>query len=119
MERPINVNEGLWEFCKYQNDLLKQYKEYIEKTILVKILENYKPVTKCIDGDPRKSEWWNQECRVFEVKIPESRFMMLETPNVKRQWDILNWDQPLIKPEIYLNVLYKAMEEQQKDANSN
>ena len=40
MEKPIDVNDGLWEFCKYQNELLKNYKEFIEKTILVKILEN-------------------------------------------------------------------------------
>lgn len=118
MERPINVNEGLWEFCKYQNELLKAYKGYIEKTILVKILENYKPTSKYVGDSLHKSSWFDQECKVLEVNIPESRFMMLETPNVQRQWEILNWDTPLIKPEIYLNVLYKAMEEQQKNANS-
>jgi hypothetical protein len=118
MERPVNVNEGLWEFCKYQNELLKMYKEYIEKTILVKILENYKPASKYVGDDPRKSEWLEQECRVLEVKIPESRFMMLETPNVQRQWEFLNWDRPFVQPEVYVNLLYKAAEEQKKNVET-
>lgn len=118
MERPINVNEGLWEFCKYQNELLKMYKEYIEKTILVKILENYKPASKYVGDDPRKSEWLEQECRVLEVKIPESRFIMLETANVQRRWELLNWDMPFVQPEIYVDLLYKAAEEQKKNVET-
>lgn len=102
----VDLNEGIWEFCKYQNELLKKYKEYIEKTIHVKILEKFDPAKD--SGRP----WFEQECRVHEIKIPETRFVILETPNVKRQWEILNWDQPLVKPDVYLNVLYKAMEEQ-------
>ena len=103
----LDLNEGIWEFCKYQNDLLKQYKEYIEKTIHAKILEKFD-----ISAKDSGQIWSERECRIHEIKIPETRFVILETPNVKRQWDILNWEQPLIKPEVYLNVLYKAMEEQ-------
>ena len=107
MRRLLDLNEGIWEFCKYQNDLLKQYKEYIEKTLHAKILEKFDPASKD-SGRP----WCEHESRVHEIKIPETRFVILETPNVKRQWEMLNWDQPLIKPDVYLNVLYKAMEEQ-------
>lgn len=119
MKYHIDVNKGLWELCKYQHDQIKQYKEFIEKTILVKILENYQPISKRIDGCPRKSEWWDQECRVVEVKIPEARFMAIQSPNVQKRWEMLNWDTPVVKPEIYLNLMYKAAEETQKNADSN
>jgi hypothetical protein len=111
MKDHIDVNEGLWELCKYQHDQIKQYKEFIEKTILVKILENYTPAK---DSRP----WFEQECRVVEVKIPETRFMMLQTPDVRKRWEMLNWDTPVVKPEIYLNLMYKAAEEAQKNADS-
>ena len=115
---PYDVNEGLWELCKYQHDLIKQYKEFIEKTILVKILEGYTSISKRIDGDPHKSEWWDQECRVLEVRIPEARFMAIQSPNVQKQWEMLNWDTPVVKPEIYLSLMYKAAEEQKKNAET-
>jgi hypothetical protein len=112
MKDRIDANEGLWELCKYQHDLIKQYKEFIEKTILVKILENYRPATDY------KHDWWDKECRVVEVKIPESRFMALQTPNIQKRWEMLNWDTPVVKPEIYLNLMYKAAEEQKKNAEA-
>ena len=118
MKDRIDVNEGIWELCKYQHDLIKQYKEFIEKTILVKILEGYKPVADYVGDDPRKHDWWDAECRVLEVKIPESRFMALQTPNIKKQWEMLAWDTPVVKPEIYLNLMYKAAEEQKKNAEA-
>ncbi len=118
MNRPINVNEGIWELCKYQHSQIQQYKEFIEKTILVKILEGYKPVADYVSDDPRRHNWYDKECRVLEVMIPESRFMMLQTPNIQRQWEMLNWDTPVVKPEVYLNLMYKAVEEQEY-VNSN
>ena len=108
---PIDVNEGLWELCKYQHAQIKQYKEFIERTILVKILENYTPAK---DG----RSWLEQECRVHEVKIPETRFMALQTPDIQRRWEMLDWDTPVIKPEIYLNLMYKAAEEQKKNVET-
>lgn len=116
---PYDVNEGLWELCRYQHALIKLYKDFIEKNILVKILEDYKPISERIDGDPRKSEWWDQKCRVVEVKIPEARFMAIQSPNVQKQWEMLSWDTPVVEPEIYLNLMYKAAEEAQKNADSN
>ena len=116
---PIDVNEGLWELCKYQHDQIKQYKEFIEKTILVKILKNYKPVAAYVNDDPRRCSWYDEACSVLEVKIPEARFMMLQTPDVRKRWEMLNWDTPVVKPEIYLNLMYKAAEEQKKNADSN
>jgi hypothetical protein len=118
MEKPINVNEGLWELCKYQYDQIKAYKEFIEKTILVKILEDYKPVAAYAADDPRRYNWYDEECRVLEVKIPETRFMMLQTPDVRKRWEMLSWDTPVVKPEIYLNLIYKAAEEQKKNAET-
>lgn len=111
MKNRIDVNKGLWEFCKYQHDQIKQYKEFIEKTILVKILENYRPAK---DSRP----WFEQECRVVKVKIPEARFMVLQTPSVQKRWEMLNWGTPVVKPEIYLNLMYKAAEEQKKNAEA-
>ena len=119
MKDHIDVNEGIWEFCKYQHDLIKQYKEYIERTILVKIREDYKPVSHYVADDPRRYDWYDRECKVLEVKIPEARFIMLQTPNVKKQWEMLNWDTPVVKPEIYLDLIYKAVEEQKKNAEAN
>lgn len=115
---PYDANEGLWELCRYQHALIKLYKDFIEKNILVKILEDYRPISERIDGDPRKSEWWDQGCRVVEVKIPEARFMAIQSPNVQKQWEMLNWDTPVVEPEIYLNLMYKAAEEAQKNADS-
>ena len=115
---PYDVNEGLWELCKYQHDLIKQYKEFIEKTILVKILEGYKPVADYVGDDPRRHNWYDKECRVLEVRIPEARFMAIQSPNVRKHWEMLNWDTPVVKPEIYLNLMYKAAEEQKKNAET-
>ena len=111
MKDRIDVNEGIWELCKYQHDLIKQYKEFIEKTILVKILENYTPAK---DSRP----WFEQEYRVHEVEIPATRFMALQTPRLQRNWEMLAWDTPVVKPEIYLNLMYKAAEEQKKNAEA-
>lgn len=115
---PYNVNEGIWELCKYQHDLIKQYKQFIEKTILVKILEGYKPVADYVGDDPRRYNWYDSEFRVLEVKIPEARFMAIQSPNVRKQWEMLNWDTPVVKPEIYLSLMYKAAEEQKKNAET-
>lgn len=110
-DKQIGINEGLWEFCKYQNSLLEKYKEFIEKTILVKIIDQTKPHHDYfgVRGVPEG------EVQVREVTIPETRFFALETPNIQRQWNILQWDRPLIQPEVFVRVLYEAKESQDKN----
>ena len=44
--------------------------------------------------------------------------MAIQSPNVRKQWERLNWDTPVVKPEIYLNLMYKAAEEQKKNAET-
>ena len=104
IDRQHTINDALWEFCKYQHGLIKMYKEFIEKTILVKIKENerYAP-DYCTVG-----EGDIQEVRVKEIRIPESRFMMLETPNVQRQWEMMNWEMPQVDPEVFLAIMSGA-----------
>jgi hypothetical protein len=102
MKNYIDINEGLLELCKYQHEQIKQYKEFIEKTILVKIYENYTPVK----DDP----FGFGCCTAHEVIIPETRFMALQTPYIQRNWEIFNWETPVINPEIYRDLLYKAVE---------
>ena len=109
----IDVNEGLWELCKYQHNLIEQYKNFIEKTILVKILENYKPA-KYSD-----EEWFCQELTVHEVRIPETRFMNLMSPRIQRSWQMLSWDTPVVKPDVYLNLMHKAAQEEKNNVETN
>lgn len=107
MNNYIDINEGLLELCKYQHDQIKQYKDFIEKIILTKIYENHTPV--------RDDSFGFGCCKAHEVIIPETRFMALQTPTIQRNWEMLNWETPVVDPEIYRDLLYKAVVEQKKN----
>lgn len=97
------------ELCKYQQDIIKQYEEYIEKHIHAKILE---------EDCSRKSTFDLVEVVAKRITIPETTFMMLCEPWVIKEWDWLKAQTPLISPDYFINIAYKEQEEK-KNANSN
>ena len=111
----FDINEYLFEFCKYQHELLKKYKEYIEQNIHAAIKDDSWKL-----DDPRIADW--VECQ--HIKIPETEFVMVVSPSVKYYWNLLQYERPFINPDIFVKVLYEAKkqqdeEETQKNANSN
>jgi hypothetical protein len=92
------------ELCKYQQEIIKQYEEYIEKHIVAKILET---------DIPESGLFGPKEVVYKRITIPESTIVMRCDPYVVREWDYLKAQTPLIDPNYFLHVAYKEREERQ------
>lgn len=99
----IEVNEYLLEFCRYQHEIIKAYKEYIENNIHKAILEN------SVESPNHWSSGWSSFKR---VQIPSAEFIIRETPATKRYWNFLQLERPVIEPDIFVKVLFDAAIEQ-------
>ena len=91
------------ELCKYQQDIIEQYEEYIEKHIHAKILEEN--ITRKFPPDP------DDYVVAKRVTIPETAFTMLCDDRVIKEWNWLKAQTPLISPDYFINIAYKEQEE--------
>ena len=98
----LDIPHMFLELCKYQQDIIKQYEEYIEKHIHAKILEeecSHKSMLSC------------DKVVAKRITIPETTFMMLCEPRVIHEWNWLKAQTPLIDPGYFINIAYKEQEE--------
>lgn len=100
----LDIPHKFLELCKYQQDIIKQYEEYIEKHIVAKILET---------DTPEPVLFGPKESLYKRITIPESTIVMRCDPYVVREWNYLKAQTPLIHPDYFLNIAYKEREEKQ------
>ena len=105
----LGVNFKLWELCKYQQNIIDKYKEYIEKQIHQKITEETSKQSR-ID--------FNQDSVFRHITIPETRMVACCDPWVHKNWEMLQAENPVITPEYFISLAYREMEEK-KNADSN
>ncbi len=105
----MDIPHKFLELCKYQQDIIKQYEEYIEKHIVAKILE---------EDCSRKSALDLDRVVAKRITIPETNIMMLCEPWVIQEWNWLKAQTPLISPNYFINIAYKEQEEK-KNVDSN
>lgn len=99
----IDIPHKFLELCKYQQDIINQYKDYIEKHIHSKILEEN--TTRKFPPDP-------QDYVVAKrITIPETTFTMLCEPYIIREWEWLKAQTPLVSPDYFISMAYKEFEE--------
>jgi hypothetical protein len=98
------------ELCKYQQDIIEQYEEYIEKFI------THVPVKSTISPfkDPMKLE----RLEVKHITIPEVRLAMLMTPACRFEWEYLKSMTPRVSPDYFISMAYKEYMER-KDVETN
>jgi hypothetical protein len=105
----MDIPHKFLELCKYQQDIIKQYQEYIEKHIHAKILE---------EDCSRKSALDLDKLVAKRITIPETNLVLLCEPWVIQEWNWLKTQTPLISPDYFINIAYKEQEER-KNADSN
>ena len=105
----MDIPHKFLELCKYQQEIIKQYQEYIEKHIHAKILE---------EDCSRKSPFEIKEVVAKRITIPETTFMLLCESWVLEEWNWLKVQTPLISPDYFIAAAYREQEEK-KDAETN
>lgn len=97
------------ELCKYQQSIIEQYKEYIEKYIHQPIKEN---ITS--DFDPLK-------CKTVVFKqftIPETRLAVCCSGACASEWEYIKTTTPFVSPDYFIEMAYKEYMEK-KNAETN
>ncbi len=90
------------ELCKYQQDIIKQYQEYIEKQLHQHIVEKDTRV-----GDP-----FTLTSSVYkEITIPQTTLIMNCSPAVWHEWEWIKETTPLISPDYFIEMAYREREE--------
>lgn len=109
----LGINFKLWELCKYQQNIIDIYKEYIEKQIHQKITEETfkQPNFKQPNID------FSQDSVFRYITIPETKMAVSCDPWVHKNWEILQAENPVITPEYFISLAYREMEEK-KNADS-
>lgn len=99
----LGVNFKLWELCKYQQNIIDKYKEYIEKQIHQKIHEE-------IMEQPNMTDI-GQYSYFRHITIPEVSMITRCDSWVHKNWEILQAENPVITPEYFISLAYREMEE--------
>lgn len=90
------------ELCKYQQDIIEQYEEFIEKLLHMTIQEKVK-----INEDP-----FAMEKVVFRtIDIPATRLIARCTPACRYEWEYLKCTTPRVSADYFISMAYKEYEE--------
>ena len=106
----MDIPHKFLELCKYQQDIIEQYEEYIEKFI------THAPVKSTIS--PFKDSMEPVSLEVKHITIPEARLAMLMTPACRFEWEYLKSMTPRVSPDYFISMAYKEYMER-KDAETN
>lgn len=98
----LDIPHKFLELCKYQQEIIKQYEEYIEKHIHAEILKEDCAHKSLLDLDKVVAK---------RITIPETNIVMLCEPWVIQEWNWLKAQTPLISPDYFINIAYKEQEE--------
>ena len=90
------------ELCKYQQEIIKMYQEYIEKQLHQHIVEK----------ETRVNDPFTLTSVVYkEITIPEAKLIMNCSPACSFEWKWLKETTPLISPDYFIEMAYKEREE--------
>jgi hypothetical protein len=98
------------ELCKYQQDIIEQYQEYIEKFIA------HQQVKSAISyfNDPKKFE----TVVIKHITIPEARLAVAMTPACHHEWEYIKTMTPRVSQDYFIEMAYKEyMEKKNVDSN--
>ena len=101
------------ELCKYQQDIISQYEDYIEKFITHMPVKSTITPTSSVMGDLKL-----ERLEVKHITIPEVRLAMLMTPACRFEWEYLKAMTPRVSPDYFISMAYKEYEER-KNAETN
>ena len=90
--------EQFIELCKYQQDIITQYEEFIEKLLHMTIQEKVK-----VHDDPFAIE----EVVFRTVDIPATRLIARSSPACRREWEWLKHTTPRVSPDYFISMAYK------------
>ena len=90
------------ELCKYQQEIIKMYQEYIEKQLHQHIVEKETRI-----ADPRTLT----SVVYKEITIPEAKLIMNCSPACAFEWKWLKETTPLISPDYFIEMAYREREE--------
>ena len=90
--------EQFLELCKYQQDIITQYEEFIEKLLHMTIQEKVK-----VHDDPFAME----EVVFRTVDIPATRLIARSSPACRREWEWLKHTTPRVSPDYFIEMAYK------------
>jgi hypothetical protein len=98
----LGVNFKLWELCKYQQNIIDKYKEYIEREI-----------HQCIQEEITKQPHFEfSEIAYFRhITIPETHLVVRCDPWIQKNWELLQAENPVITPEYFISLAYREQEE--------
>lgn len=90
------------ELCKYQQNIIKMYQEYIEKQLHQHIVEE----------DTRVNDPFTLTSSVYKkITIPETTLVMSCSPACAFEWKWLKETTPLISPDYFIAMAHKEREE--------
>ena len=97
------------ELCKYQQGIINQYKEFIEKYLHQTIKEE-EHVEWFYEG-----QFMEPKQHVFkQITIPETKLLIDCSPACAFEWNWLKETTPLISPDYFIAMAYKEREENVK-----
>ena len=98
------------ELCKYQQDIIEQYEEYIEKFI------THVPVKSAIS--PFKDSMKLERLEVKHITIPQADLLVPMTPACRFEWEYLKSMTPRVSADYFISMAYKEyMERKNAEAN--
>jgi hypothetical protein len=101
------------ELCKYQQDIIAQYEDYIEKFITHMPVKSTITTTSSVMDDLKL-----ERLEVKHITIPEVRLAVLMTPACRFEWEYLKAMTPRVSPDYFISMAYKEYEER-KNAETN
>lgn len=97
------------ELCKYQQDIIERYEEFIEQFLKVTLTEKV---------DFHQDPLTLQEVVFREVTIPQTRMIAHCSPACRFEWEYLKSTSPRVSPDYFIEMTYKEYMEK-KNADSN
>lgn len=94
------------ELCKYQQSIIKQYEEYIEKYLHQHIKEEDR-MEYFYEGPLMTPK----QCVFKEITLPETKIVLNCSPHVLHTWKWIKETNPLISPEYFIELAYREQEE--------
>ena len=87
------------ELCKYQQGIIEQYEEFIEKFI------THVPVRSTIN--PFNDSMTLQRVDVKHITIPQADLLVPMTPACRYEWECFKSMTPRISPDYFISMAYK------------
>lgn len=86
----------LVDLCLYQQDIIKQYEQYIEKFI-------HQPIQKTIDKH-RSHLNFNEQIMIKQITLPEIKIAVKCSPRELRTWELIKYETPRVPVDYFIRL---------------